>query len=132
MNRTRAVLCVTLALISLVGCDPVIVRDFRVVPVEVGDLPLAAKVETTLAKFDMLPMSVDSANGFGFRRQWANLGTGRPGEISVTFALDPSGDAWLVRVREWPVAHQTHFGADVERSLTAELSHSGYAMSRSK
>jgi len=132
MKRTRTVLFAVLALTSLVGCDPVVVRDFRVVPVEVGDLPLAAKVETTLAKFDMLPMSVDSANGFGFRRQWANLGTGRPGEISVSFTLDPSGDAWLVKLREWPVAHQTHFGADVERSLIGELSHSGYAMAGSK
>jgi hypothetical protein len=132
MKRTRTVLFAVLALSSLVGCDPVMVRDFRVVPVEVGDLPLAAKVETTLAKFDMLTMSVDSANGFGFRRQWGNLGTGRPGEISVTFALDPAGDAWLVKLREWPVAHQTHFGADVERTLTGELAHSGYTMSRSK
>jgi hypothetical protein len=132
MKRMRTVLAAVLALTSLAGCDPVVVRDFRVAPVEVGDLPLATKVETTLAKFDMLPMTVDSANGFGFRRQWANLGTGRPGEISVTFALDPSGDAWLVKLREWPVAHQTHFGADVEKSLKGELSHSGYAMSGSK
>ena len=131
MKHARTVPFVMLALSSLAGCNPVVVRDFRVTPVEVGDLPFATKVETTLARFDMLPMNVKSANGFGYRRQWANLSTGRPGEISVTFALDPSSDAWLVNLREWPVAHQTHFGADVERSLAAELSHSGYTMSRS-
>ena len=132
MKRTRTVVSAVLALASLAGCDPVVVRDFRVVPVEVENLPLAAKVETTLAKFDMLPMNADSANGFGFKRQWPNLGTGRPGEMSVTFSLEPSGDAWLVKLREWPVAHQTHFGADVERSLMGELSASGYKVSHPK
>jgi hypothetical protein len=132
MNRMRTVLCAALALAPLAGCNPVLERDFRVVPVQVGDPPLATKVETTLAKFDMLAMSADSDSGFGFRRQWTNLGTGRPGEISINFALDPSGDAWLVKLREWPVSHQTQFGADVERTLIGELAHSGYTMSRSK
>ena len=88
------------------------------------------KAERALVPFGLEPSDAGPTHSFAFRRQWPNLATGRPGEMSVTFALDEQGDAWSVRLRQWPVAHQTHFGADVEAALVDELSRSGYKVSK--
>ncbi len=118
-----------LAAVALTACDPILVREFRVAPDQVGTSTLEAKASSVLAQFDMLPLDEADPNTFGFRRQWPNLGTGRPGEMSVTFALESTGNAWLVRLRQWPVAHQTRYGANVETALMDELAHSGYTVS---
>jgi hypothetical protein len=115
---------------GLAGCNPVLVREFRVTPNQVGDSALELKAERALVPFGLESFDAGPTNSFAFRRQWPNLATGRPGEMSITFALDEQGDAWSVRLRQWPVAHQTHFGADVEAALVDELSRSGYKVSK--
>jgi hypothetical protein len=132
MWRIGGFLCVSVVAVALIGCDPVLVREFRVTPAQVGDSTFEAKASSTLASFDMLPFNAGGTSAFGFRRQWPNLATDRPGEISVTFAPESSGDAWLVRLRQWPVAHQTHFGANVEAALVDELTRSGYKVLKSQ
>jgi hypothetical protein len=132
MWRISGLLCVSLVSVALAGCDPVLVREFRVTPAQVGTSTLEAKASPTLAAFDMSPFNTGGGGAFGFRRQWPNLATDRPGEISVTFVPESSGDAWLIRFRQWPVAHQTHFGANVESALVDGLTHSGYKVVRSK
>lgn len=119
-------LCTALLALGVAGCNPVQVREFRVSPDQVGKTPIDDRAQSVLAPYQMLPFSPGSSGDFGFRRQWPNLSTGRPGEMSVTFKLASSGDAWLVRLREWPVAHQTDFGANVEMSLFSELKRDGY------
>jgi hypothetical protein len=119
-------LCAALLAFGIAGCNPVLVREFQVSPDQVGKTPIDDRAQSVLAPYQMLPFSPGSSADFGFRRQWPNLSTGRPGEMSVTFKLASSGDAWLVRLREWPVAHQTAFGANVESSLFAELKRDGY------
>lgn len=118
--------------VTLSGCNPVLVREFQVTPSQVGDSTLEAKASPTLASFDMVPFDPSGKDAFGFKRQWPNLSSDRPGEMTVTFTPDTSGEAWLVRLRQWPVAHQTHFGADVEATLFAELSRAGYKVTRAK
>lgn len=132
MLRICGFLCVSLLAVVLTGCDPILVREFRVTPVQVGDTTLEAKANSTLASFSMSPFDAGGTVAFGYRRQWPNLATDRPGEISVTFAPDSSGDAWVVRLRQWPVAHQTHFGANVEAALVDEFTRSGYKVVKSQ
>ena len=124
--------CAAFVAATLCGCNPVLVREFQVTPNQVGDSTLEARASPTLASFDMAPFDPSDKGAFGFKRQWPNLSSDRPAEMSVTFTPDSSGEAWLVRLRQWPVAHQTHFGADVEATLIAELSRSGYKVARSK
>ena len=109
-----------------------LVREYQVTPAQVGDSSLQAKAQSALASFDLLPFDMSNTEGFGFKRQWPNLSTDRPGEISVTFSAASSGDAWLLKLREWPVAHQTHFGHNVETTLLAELKRSGYKVAGPK
>ena len=132
MSRISGFLCVALVAVALSGCNPVLVRELKVTPTQVGDSTLEARATTTLASFDLLPFEAMGTSAFGFRRQWPNLSSDRPGEISATFTLNNSGDVWLVKLRQWPVAHQTHFGADVEAALVKELSRSGYKVVRSQ
>ena len=123
---------VTLLSLGLAACNPVRVREYRVTPNQVGDSALETKAEQALVPFGLESFDAGATHSFGFRRQWPNLATGRPGAMSITFALDEQGDAWSVRLRQWPVAHQTHFGADVEAALVDELSRSGYNVSKTK
>ena len=118
--------------LGVAGCNPVLVREFRVTPNQVGDSALELKAERALVPFGLESFDAGPTHSFAFRRRWPNLATGRPGEMSVTFALDEQSDAWSVRLRQWPVAHQTHFGADVEAALVDELSRSGYKVSKTK
>ena len=129
--KKRAFCAIVLA-IGLAACSPVLVREYRLTPNQVGDSTLEIKAGKALVPFGMESFEAGPTESFGFRRQWPNLATGRPGEMSITFALDEKSDAWSVRLREWPVAHQTHFGADVEAALVEELSRSGYKVSRTK
>lgn len=131
MRRYGVTGTIALAL-GLAACSPVLVREYRVTPNQVGDSALELKAEKALVPFGLEPFGAGPSQSYGFRRQWPNLATGRPGEMSITFALDESGDAWSVRLREWPVAHQTHYGADVEATLLDELSRAGYKVSRTK
>ena len=124
--------CAIALAIGLAACSPVLVREYRVTPNQVGDSTLETKAGKALVPFGMESFDAGPTDSFGFRRQWPNLATGRPGEMSITFALDEKSDAWSVRLREWPVAHQTHFGADVEAALVEELLRSGYKVSRTK
>lgn len=131
MHKYRVLGAILLAL-GLAACNPVLLREFHVTPSQVGDSALELKAEKALVPFGLESFDAGPAGSFGFRRQWPNLATGRPGEMSITFALDEQGDTWSVRLRQWPVAHQTHFGADVEAALVDELSRSGYKVSRTK
>jgi hypothetical protein len=131
MRKYRVVGAIGLAL-GIAACSPVLVREYHVTPNQVGDSALELKASKALVPFGMESFDAGPTQSFGFRRQWPNLATGRPGAMSVTFALDESGDAWSVRLREWPVAHQTHFGADVETALVDDLSRAGYKLSRTK
>ena len=131
MRRYGVAGVIVLAL-GLAACSPVLVREYHVTPNQVGDSALERKASNALVPFGMESFDAGPTQTFAFRRQWPNLATGRPGEMSITFASDESGDAWSVRLREWPVAHQTHYGADVEAALVDELSRSGYKVSRTK
>lgn len=130
--RKCDVLGAILLSLCLAACSPVLLREYHVTPDQVGDSALELKAERALVPFGLVSFDAGSTSSFGFRRQWPNLATGRPGEMSITFALDEQGNAWSVRLREWPVAHQTHFGADVEAALVDELSRSGYKVLRTK
>lgn len=130
--RRHSVPGVIVLALGLAACSPVLVREYHVTPNQVGDSALELKASKVLVPFGMESFDTGPTQSFGFRRQWSNLATGRPGEMSITFALDEGGDAWSLRLREWPVAHQTHFGADVEAALMEALSRSGYKVSRTK
>lgn len=132
MTRRCRLLGVVVLALGLSACDPVLVREYHVTPNQVGDSALELKASKVLVSFGMESFDAGPTQSFGFRRQWPNLATGRPGAMSVTFALDESGDAWSVRLREWPVAHQTHFGADVETALVDDLARAGYKLSRTQ
>jgi len=129
--KHRALSAILLAF-GLAACSPVLVREYHVTPNQVGDATLETRAGRALVPFGLETFDAGPTDSFGFRRRWPNLATGRPGEMSITFAMDEKSDAWSVRLREWPVAHQTHFGADVEAALVEELSRSGYKVSRTK
>jgi hypothetical protein len=131
MRKYRVLGAIVLAF-GLAACSPVLVREYHVTPNQVGDSGLELKVGKVLVPFGMESSGAGPTQSFGFRRQWPNLATGRPGAMSVTFTLDDSGNAWAMRLREWPVVHQTHFGADVETALVDDLSRAGYKLSRTK
>jgi len=122
-------LCAAALALFVAGCNPVLVREYRVSPDQVGKTAIDDRAQAALGPYQMVSFDPGSSADFGFRRQWPNLSTGRPAEMSVTFKLLSSGDAWLVRLREWPVAHQTDFGANVESSLFSELKRDGYEIS---